>query len=416
MSTDAKDPADNQTSHDTPDNNIIDHDAIDAKLVNTSHDEALDPETNATSPPAQHNKAPVHKGVWFLGGLNLLFIVLLAAAGYWYWLQQQNQIAQPNPDIIALENAVSVMNTELVQLTSALSANQTLTNDHQSLLLEFSEVSAQLATNIDEIAQRVNLNELKSEGLAKRIAEVSGRRPADWLLAEADYLVKLAGKKLWLEGDVKSAIMLLKSADVRISDLADASLLPVRALLAKDIQTLQQVNQVSTESIALSVSALIAQADNLPLDTLKLPDVEAPEVTAELSNDVANWQANLKSSWNAIVDDFISVNKRTAEVTPFISKKEQWLAREQLKFALLNAQQAVMNHQTKLYQQALQQSLDIVIAHYALDNIGVEAYIDSIQHLILIDTSRELPKQLDAQQPLAEIIEQRIQTLFAGSQ
>lgn len=416
MSTDAKDPADNQTSHDTPDNNIIDHDAIDAKLVNTSHDEALDPETNATSPAAQHNKAPVHKGVWFLGGLNLLFIVLLAAAGYWYWLQQQNQIAQPNPDIIALENAVSVMNTELVQLTSALSANQTLTNDHQSLLLEFSEVSAQLAMNIDEIAQRVNLNELKSEGLAKRIAEVSGRRPADWLLAEADYLVKLAGKKLWLEGDVKSAIMLLKSADVRISDLADASLLPVRALLAKDIQTLQQVNQVSTESIALSVSALIAQADNLPLDTLKLPDVEAPEVTAELSNDVANWQANLKSSWNAIVDDFISVNKRTAEVTPFISKKEQWLAREQLKFALLNAQQAVMNHQTQLYQQALQQSLDIVIAHYALDNIGVEAYIDSIQHLILIDTSRELPKQLDAQQPLAEIIEQRIQTLFAGSQ
>lgn len=416
MSTDAKDPADNQTSHDTPDNNIIDHDLIDAKLVDASHDEALVTETNATSSAAQHNKAPVHKGVWFLGGLNLLFIVLLAAAGYWYWLQQQNQIAQPNPDIIALENAVSVMNTELVQLTSALSANQTLTNDHQSLLLEFSEVSAQLAMNIDEIAQRVNLNELKSEGLAKRIAEVSGRRPADWLLAEADYLVKLAGKKLWLEGDVKSAIMLLKSADVRISDLADASLLPVRALLAKDIQTLQQVNQVSTESIALSVSALIAQADNLPLDTLKLPDVEAPEVTAELSNDVANWQANLKSSWNAIVDDFISVNKRTAEVTPFISKKEQWLAREQLKFALLNAQQAVMNHQTQLYQQALQQSLDIVIAHYALDNIGVEAYIDSIQHLILIDTSRELPKQLDAQQPLAEIIEQRIQTLFAGSQ
>lgn len=124
----------------------------------------------------------------------------------------------------------------------------------------------------------------------------------------------------------------------------------------------------------------------------------------------------MKSSWNAIVDDFISVNKRTAEVTPFISKKEQWLAREQLKFALLNAQQAVMNHQTQLYQQALQQSLDIVISHYALDNIGVEAYIDSIQHLILIDTSRELPKQLDAQQPLAEIIEQRIQTLFAGSQ
>jgi len=210
--------------------------------------------------------------------------------------------------------------------------------------------------------------------------------------------------------------MLLKSADVRITDLADASLLPIRALLAKDIQTLQQVNQVSTESIALSVSALIAQVDNLPLETLKLPEAEMAETKTELSDDVTDWQANLKSSWNAIVDDFISVEKRSAEITPFISTKQQWLAREQLKFALLNAQQAVLNHQTTLYQQALQQSLDIVITHYQLDNVGVEAYIDSIQQLILIDTSRKLPSQLDAQQPLAEIIEQRIQTLFAGGQ
>jgi hypothetical protein len=57
-----------------------------------------------------------------------------------------------------------------------------------------------------------------------------------------------------------------------------------------------------------------------------------------------------------------------------------------------------------------------VITHYQLDNVGVEAYIDSLQQLILIDTSRKLPSQLDAQQPLAEIIEQRIQTLFAGGQ
>lgn len=418
MAADAKDQADNNAINDTPEHSsgASDNDIIEATVVERSQNE---PETTKTAVPSDTShdtKGNGHKGVWFLGLFNLILILSLAAAAYWYWMQQQNQETQPNPKIIALENAVRVINADLSQLSSTLVATETQNIEQQTLLSELTDTSIQQIKNLDDLAQRVNLNALKNEGLAKRIADVSGRRPADWLLAEADYLVKLAGKKLWLEGDVKSAIMLLKSADVRITDLADASLLPIRALLAKDIQTLQQVNQVSTESIALSVSALIAQVDNLPLETLKLPEAEMAETKTELSDDVTDWQANLKSSWNAIVDDFISVEKRSAEITPFISTKQQWLAREQLKFALLNAQQAVLNHQTTLYQQALQQSLDIVITHYQLDNVGVEAYIDSIQQLILIDTSRKLPSQLDAQQPLAEIIEQRIQTLFAGGQ
>lgn len=362
----------------------------------------------------QESKPHGHKGVWFVSILNFLLILLLAAAAYWYWMQQQNTAVQANPKISALESSMTKVNNQLVTLSDALNSNQTLTNDQQILLLELTETSSKQVITLDEMAQRLQLNELKSDGLAKRIADVTGRRPSDWLLAEADYLVKLAGKKLWLESDVKSAIMLLKSADVRISDLSDASLLPVRALLAKDIQTLQQVNQVATESIALSISALIAQVDTLPLDTLKLPDAEAPIQEATVSDDVTNWQENLKASWDAIVSDFVTVEKRTASVTPFMSAKQQWLAREQLKFALLNAQQAVMQEQSTLYKQALQQGLDIVVAHYQLDNVGVEAYINSIQELVMLDTSRELPAQLDAQQPLGEIIEQRIQTLFAG--
>ena len=371
-------------------------------------------EPTATQTFTQEAKPHGHKGVWFVSIINFLLILLLAAAAYWYWMQQQNSVVKTNPQVTALESSMSKVNTQLTQLNDALKSNQTLTNDQQALLLELTETSAKQVISLDDLSQRLQLNELKNDGLAKRIADVSGRRPSDWLLAEADYLVKLAGKKLWLENDVKSAIMLLKSADVRISDLADASLLPIRALLAKDIQTLQQVNQVATESIALSISALIAQVDTLPLDRLKLPDAEAPAQQAAVSYDVTNWQENLKASWDAIVSDFVTVEKRTAAVTPFMSAKQQWLAREQLKFALLNAQQAVMQEQSTLYKQALQQSLDIVVAHYQLYNVGVEAYINSIQELVMLDTSRELPAQLDSQQPLGELIEQRIQTLFAG--
>ena len=159
---------------------------------------------------------------------------------------------------------------------------------------------------------------------------------------------------------------------------------------------------------------MIAQVDALPLDTLKLPDPVAPEEQTAVSPDVANWKANLKASWDAIVKDFISVEERTSDVTPFMSGKQQWLAREQLKYALLNAQQAILQDEPALYVQGLQTALDTVITHYQLDNSGVETYIQSIQDLMTIDTNQDIPSQLDSQVPLAEVINARIQTLFAG--
>ena len=395
-------------------------DIIEATVVETSSEEATTTEAPSSnnvqdSAGASHTvNDHKHKGLWFFTIINFLFICAVIAAGYWYWLQQQQASTTPNPAISALETSLSQVSTQLNSVSDQLQANATLTNDQQTLLLALSESNAKQILSLNDVEQQQQLNTLKTEGLAGRIADVTGRRPSDWLLAEADYLVKLAGKKLWLEEDVKSAIMLLKSADLRISDLSDASLLPVRALLAQDIQTLQQINLVETESIALSISALIAQVTALPLDTMKLPEIDAPQTKAAVSDDINDWQANLKASWDAIVTDFVTVEKRTAAVMPFMSGKQQWLAREQLKFALLNAQQAIMQHQSSLYQQAIAQSIDIVNAHYQLDNTGVEAYIVSLQDLLAVDTDQVLPAQLDAQQPLSEIIEQRIQTLFAG--
>jgi len=82
--------------------------------------------------------------------------------------------------------------------------------------------------------------------LERQISELSGRRPSDWLLAEANYLVNMAGRKLFLENDIGTSMTLLAEADARLEDLGDPSLLPIRALIASDIQTLQQVNPVST--------------------------------------------------------------------------------------------------------------------------------------------------------------------------
>lgn len=354
-----------------------------------------------------------HKGIWFFTVINFFILIAIITAGYWYWMNYL-QTDRVDPKVQSLESQYSQLQSNLSQIEVALSKAQDTLSTQNAELATLSQADKASESELSALAQQVQLNQLTGEGLSKRIADVAGRRPSDWLLAEADYLVKLAGKKLYLEEDVKSAIMLLKSADVRIADLADPSLLPVRALIAKDIQALQQVNDVASTSIALTISALIAQVNTLPLDTLKLPDPVAAEEKSTVSSDVSNWQANLKASWDAIVKDFVSVEKRSAQVQPFMSTKQQWLAREELKFALLNAQNAILQNENALFVQSLQMGLDTVVTHYDLENQGVEAYMQSIQDLINTDTKKVIPAQLDSQQPLAEVIDQRIQTLFAG--
>ncbi len=66
-------------------------------------------------------------------------------------------------------------------------------------------------------------------------------KPGCW--PEADFLVKLAGRKLWSDQDVTTAAALLKSADASLADMNDPSLIGARRAITDDIATLSAVSR-----------------------------------------------------------------------------------------------------------------------------------------------------------------------------
>ena len=76
-----------------------------------------------------------------------------------------------------------------------------------------------------------------AERTAGKVATISGSDAKTWLLAQADFLVKMAGRKLWSDQDVTSAAALLK-APTPAADMNDPSLLDVRRAITEDISTL----------------------------------------------------------------------------------------------------------------------------------------------------------------------------------
>ncbi len=366
--------------------------AKDTKTVDT-------PKRNTTSeqPSQTVNRAtPVWvKGLTLLNFLILLLI--LGAAGWGWWQGQGWWQAYLDDNQQRVEQQVD---QKLVQQL----------NRQQGQLERLSE---QLTANINDslqgfdstLEQMVEQNDVTRQ----RLLELAGRQPSDWMLAEADYLVRMAGRKLWLEHDVNTAIAMLQQADNRLSELNDPSLLPARQAVADDIQTLRLINDVPLTQLAMQLGALSRQVSGLSLAMVDLPEAqEAAEIQAPDQN-LDNWQANLKAFWHQVADDFITIRRREELVKPLISTQQQWLLKEQLRLYLLQAQVAVMQEQSAPYDNALQSAQQLLQDNFDTGSQGVVQLANALDTLRGTDFTRNYPEQLSSAAVLKRLSQQRLQ-------
>lgn len=380
------------TQKDSTNSNEEDMKAL--EIENASYVEmepATDKKVTAPSEPARRsnkgeNTTTKTGALWFFTLLNLVLVLAATGAGYWFWMQWQQSINTENTLILDQQKALEEQADQLQTLNS-------------NLVIQNTEMQQNLASVSNQAANAFE----QSETNRKNLADVSGRRPADWLLAEADYLVRMAGRKLWLENDVKTAVAMLQSADSRLQDLADPSLLRVRQFIASDIQTLQQINQISLTSVALSVSGMVQQVSNLPLS---LPEAESDAPDPEEVEGLAR-------VWAYILSNF-KYQPNSQPIKPLLNEQQQWLAREQLRYALLQSQSAVMAQQETLFKQSLQRAIGILVDHYDLESTEVKGFIAALNNLESTELEKNYPNQLDSALPLKDVLDTRMSNSFSN--
>ena len=346
---------------------------------------------------AKQKKSSGNGLLWFVVIILFLLVLGMAGAGYWYYMQQQSASQET---VIAQQNNASQLNAIERERADILASIENVTRTNQTL----ESTVAELKSQNEQLA-------LQAESTLQQLNNMEGRRPADWLIAEADYLVRMAGRKLWLENDVRTAILLLVNADKRLKSLADPSVLPVRATLAEDIQTLQQLNPVSQSSVALALTGMMAQIDKLPLDTFEKPeDGNAQDTT--LSESADDWQENLAKVWRSLVDDFLTVKSIEGPVEPVLSLEAQFLAKEQLRLQLMHAQTAALQGDEGLYSQSLQYAQTLLTEKFDTEKSQVTGFMDALQNLSATDIARPIPTELASQKPLERLLDSRVKQVF----
>ena len=180
------------------------------------------------------------------------------------------------------------------------------------------------------------------------------RDPSDWLVHEAEYLVRIAARTMWLEHDTTAAIGLLRDADSRLKELNQPKFLPVRALINEDIETLSLMPVLTNEEAILTLMALNKQVPSLTLAGVNLTEaLDAAEEDLALSDDLNDWKENLARTWKQFIKDFITVRRRTGMVEPLMTPEQQQHLKQNISLKIQLVQWAASEQKQEVYQQTL---------------------------------------------------------------
>ncbi|OTA20925.1 cell developmental protein SirA [Xenorhabdus beddingii] len=349
-----------------------------------------------TKHPQQPETAP-HKPKrygWVGNTLSIAISLAIGVGGLYIYYHGKQQNAVLSAENLALQQ-------ELASLTQQQSADKQNFDTHlqalQSSLQQYSSQNQQLDDRLEE--------------LQTRISALSHTDLESWRLAQASSLVKMAGRKIWSEQDVTTAIALLKDADQNLAEMDDPSLIYARKAIMADIDSLTKIKQTDLDGIILTLNQLSNQVDNLRLDD-QVEQTEPMETNNhEISASLSDWRKNLSNSWHSFMDNFITVTPRDGSKEPLLAPNQDFYLRENIRSKLLIAAQAVPRHQNEIYQKALGSVDEWVRSYFDTSVTDAKNFLADVDSLEKQPLSIDVPEQLSSQPILADLVRKRIYNL-----
>ena len=334
-------------------------------------------ETKEQLPPTKHTPKKQGSGS---SGAFLAMVIALAAGGGSYYVWQQHLVAEQ--DRKALAQSVE-------QLLAVVQDNDRAQQQRIEQLREHRH---------ENIEQRLAALEQSIPDLSQQLSV----QQRDWSLAEVDYLLRLAERRLQLSKDIPTAIAALEQAREQLITRTGGNFSAVVPQIEQHVDTLAQLEQHSTNQITSRLSALIAALDALPFaiqaEQEQLHD-EAPvrpATGADFSERASYWGRII---WHDI-KSLVTI-RRSDEITPPLMNAEQrYLLQAQLRLKLETARLGAMGRNQPLYQASLKEASGWLSRYYDSNDPGVVEAYASLNELAALSVDPELPSLGDLRQQL----------------
>lgn len=241
----------------------------------------------------------------------------------------------------------------------------------------------------------------------------------DWRLAEAEYLIRLAGQRVAI-GQSDRVLVLLNRADDILRDLDDLKLLSVRQSLANDINAVKLAGKVDREGLYLRLNTLKAAIGQLSLTPT--PEVQNDTGEKALSDDRASKEAEtsigrIGRSWKNFIDhagqafgrfwqEHFQIRMLDAPEKALMMPDQELYLRQNLQLVLSQAQLALLEEQSVVYGESLKQAVQWLQVFFQLDERAALA-IAELEFLQQQAISADLPDISDSLAALQQYLDER---------
>lgn len=361
-----------------------------------------DTETDATPP----NKPKSSKLPLIIAVLALIAVLGALVAAYRYTQEAAQDLAAINAKIersvkaqenikeqlrIAKENAIK---------QRALLEEQKLKADQQQEKINiaqktFSEQEKLLA---DE-RQRMQQREAELRASVAGVYQRMGTSGNQWIIAEAEYLLRVASHRLSLARDIDTARSALKLADERLRDTKEPGWNAVREQIARDLGKLGAVELPDMPGIAARLIGLIDQTPQLQLNR-STAGVQPPRPEdGDTPVSQRNWDTLLDDLWKGF-KSAIRIRRNDQPVQAMLPPEQQFFLYENLRQHLEAARLAVARADNGLYRDSLNNVKNWLSLYFATDHAATQRMNQAIDELASINIRPDLP---DITQSLAAL-------------
>jgi uroporphyrin-3 C-methyltransferase len=369
---------------------------LQAKKANaTSQQSADNKNNNQTNSPVNNSRRKAKPSSWWIriGVLFSLLVAIVAVAScYWLYLQ----LSQQRQGQTQLEQSITEQVTQNKSLKYELQQTVMASNKR------FGTLEQQQLNDTKAYAKLAELQQSNKQ-LQERVAVIAQRSPNHWMASEAEYLVRMAGRKLWLENDPQTAIGLLQSADERISAMKDPALTLLRKALAEDIIKVNALKTTDITNTIFDLDNIINDVEGLPLNRVDENFTENKNTQA-VTDSIDDWQQNLATTWHELTDGFISIRKRTTDLEPLLSPEQQWYLVENIRNKLLQAQLALYRFDQVNYQQSIALADKWLQQYFDLTDPKTKAIIASLDKLAKVKVEKVTLNKFQASPLLQQLV------------
>jgi uroporphyrin-3 C-methyltransferase len=305
------------------------------------------------------------------GAVALALAVLALALLAWHWL-----------------DARSEQQSLRQELARRLSQMETQNREARVIAAQAQDVARDLQVKIGVLDDNLTRSQNQQVALEALYQELSRSRD-DWSLAEIEQILLIASQQLQLAADVRSALIALQTADNRLQRADKPQLIPLRKVIAKDIERLKAVPYVDTVGISVKLDTILAQVDGLPLAMEVRPAAE--HTTApELAPDESAWRRVLREAWTDF-KQMVRLQKLDKREVPLLAPEQAYFARENLKLRLLSARIALLQRDQATYRADIKAARDWLNRYFDTRSAAVTNVLATLRELAESPVNIELP-------------------------